>query len=69
MVITVWPIHWIDKTFTSRTRTEELLRPELENSLTPGDFEKALDFLPATQRHWKVGRVATFSNSLSRLTT
>ena len=52
--IMVWPSSWMDKTFTSRARTEQLLRPELDNSLLPSDFEKAVDFLPSSQRHWQV---------------
>jgi hypothetical protein len=62
MPVVAWPSQWIDKTFTSRTRTEELLRPELDDSLVPADFEKAVDFLSGNQRYWKV-RVPTFQHS------
>jgi hypothetical protein len=50
-----WPLQWINKTFTSRARTEEILKPELEGSLNYKDFEKAVDFLPGNHRHWQSG--------------
>jgi len=59
-------LSWMDKTFTSRAKTEELLRPELDNSLLPSDFEKAVDFLPSSQRRWQV-RVSLFSISANPL--
>ncbi|KIM85322.1 hypothetical protein PILCRDRAFT_817326 [Piloderma croceum F 1598] len=49
MVTINWPISWIESTFTSRAKTEELLRPELDRSLLQIDFEKALDFFPTSQ--------------------
>lgn len=50
-----WPLSWINKTFTSRERTEELLKPELESSrLSYSDYEKAVEFLPGKQRHYQV---------------
>lgn len=54
MTRVAWPLQWIDKTFTSRVRTEEILKPELEESLNYKDFEKAVDFLPGSHRHWQV---------------
>jgi hypothetical protein len=54
-----WPFTWIDDTFTSRARTEALLRPELDNSLRQADFENAVDFFSGSQRHLRV-RVSTF---------
>ncbi|OJA10817.1 hypothetical protein AZE42_00267 [Rhizopogon vesiculosus] len=48
-----YPLHWLKTTFSSRTRTAELLQPELEKGvLTPHDFELATRFLPAGHRHW-----------------
>lgn len=50
-----WPLFWVNKTFTSRARTEELLKPELENSnLSYADYEKAIEFLPGRHRHYQV---------------
>jgi hypothetical protein len=49
------PLEWLHRTFTSRSTTEQLLRPELENGLTPHDFELAQNFLPGPSRYWPVG--------------
>ncbi|KAH9837134.1 uncharacterized protein C8Q71DRAFT_756910 [Rhodofomes roseus] len=49
----VHPIQWLDSTFSSRARTEELLRPDLEAGLiTPHDYSLATTFLPASHRYW-----------------
>lgn len=53
-----WPFIWINNTFATRAKTEELLRPELEHTLTAGDFEKAVNFFPGKQQHYQV-RVPT----------
>jgi len=47
------PLKWVFQTFDSRTKTAELLAPELENSnLSPHDYELAINFLPGTHRFW-----------------
>ncbi|KAI0051673.1 hypothetical protein FA95DRAFT_1675707 [Auriscalpium vulgare] len=41
----VYPVPWIESTFNSRARTEELLRPELDDgTITQRDFDAARDF-------------------------
>ena len=56
---------WAQQTFTTRAKTEQLLRPELEpaGTLTVGDFEKAVDFYPGEQRRLPVcvARSTSFS--------
>jgi hypothetical protein len=48
---------WLRATFNSRSRTEELFRPDLENGiLTQHDFDAAVDFLPGPQRYYTVRR-------------
>ncbi|KAI0734516.1 hypothetical protein C8Q72DRAFT_806581 [Fomitopsis betulina] len=48
-----YPVEWLDNTFRSRARAEELLRPDLESGLiTPHDFHLATQFLPAQHRYW-----------------
>ncbi|KAI0361190.1 hypothetical protein OH77DRAFT_1390948 [Trametes cingulata] len=43
---------WFDRAFASRTRTEQLLRPDLESGLlTPHDYELAVSFLPGPTRY------------------
>lgn len=49
-----WPAGWIITTFTSPAKTEELLRPELEDNLSYADFQKALDFFPGSHRRLRV---------------
>ncbi|KAF8446031.1 hypothetical protein L210DRAFT_3610585 [Boletus edulis BED1] len=46
-------ITWLHKTFTTRQRTAELLRPELdEHILSPHDYELATRFLPGPSIDW-----------------
>ncbi|KAH7931089.1 hypothetical protein BV22DRAFT_1027852 [Leucogyrophana mollusca] len=48
-----YPLHWLSTTFSSRTRTAELLQPEVENNvLSLHDFDLATTFLPGMHRHW-----------------
>ncbi|KAH0838379.1 hypothetical protein J3R83DRAFT_6662 [Lanmaoa asiatica] len=48
-------IAWLHKTFTTRQRTAELLRPELEEHvLSPHDYELATRFLPGPNMYWHV---------------
>ncbi|KAG1755188.1 uncharacterized protein EDB91DRAFT_1233942 [Suillus paluster] len=48
-----YPLHWLKTTFSSRTRTVELLQPELEKGvITQHDFDTATRFLPGGHRHW-----------------
>ncbi|KAG2118428.1 hypothetical protein DEU56DRAFT_747713 [Suillus clintonianus] len=50
-----YPVHWLKTTFSSRTRTVELLQPELEKGvITKHDFDLATRFLPGGHRHWPV---------------
>ncbi|KAH9937082.1 uncharacterized protein B0H18DRAFT_1112965 [Fomitopsis serialis] len=50
-----YPIQWLDSTFNSRARAEELLRPDLESGLiTPHDYQLATTFLPGSHRYWPV---------------
>lgn len=52
---TVYPIQWLDTTFHSRAKTEQLLRPELEAGLvSEHDFNLASSFLPGYHRYWPV---------------
>ncbi|OBZ80085.1 hypothetical protein A0H81_00959 [Grifola frondosa] len=45
-----YPIQWLDETFTSRSRAEELLRPDLDSGLiNQHDFELATVFLPSSR--------------------
>ncbi|KAI0080082.1 hypothetical protein K474DRAFT_1658343 [Panus rudis PR-1116 ss-1] len=49
----VYPVQWLDSTFRSRSRTEELLRPDLESGLiTEHDYNLARDFLPGYHRYY-----------------
>ncbi|CCM05169.1 uncharacterized protein FIBRA_07378 [Fibroporia radiculosa] len=51
-----YPIQWLDATFNSRTKTEDLLRPDLESGLiSQHDFQLAVAFLPASHRYWPYG--------------
>lgn len=46
---------WLHKTFTTRQRTAELLRPELdEHVLSPHDYQLATRFLPGPSLDWPV---------------
>ncbi|KAF8560440.1 hypothetical protein OG21DRAFT_1480249 [Imleria badia] len=46
-------LSWLHKTFTTRQRTAELLRPELdEHVLSPHDYELATRFLPGPSMDW-----------------
>lgn len=48
-----YPLHWLKTTFSSQSRTVELLQPELEKGvITKHDFDLATRFLPAGHRHW-----------------
>ncbi|KAG8219886.1 hypothetical protein J3R82DRAFT_865 [Butyriboletus roseoflavus] len=48
-------IAWLHKTFTTRQRTAELLRPELEEHvLSSHDYELATRFLPGLSKDWHV---------------
>ena len=50
-----YPVQWLDDTFRTQARAEELLRPDLESGLiTPHDFQLATHFLPAPHRYWPV---------------
>ena len=57
----VYPTQWLDSTFTSRARTEQLLRPELESGfVTEHDFNLASSFLPGYHRYWPVRTPLSF---------
>jgi len=46
---------WLDFTFSSKSKAEQLLRPELENgTLSLHDYDLAVRFLPGYHRHWPV---------------
>ena len=48
-------IAWFHKTFTTRQRTAELLRPELdERVISTHDYELATRFLPGPGLDWHV---------------
>lgn len=48
-------IGWLHKTFTTRQRTTELLRPELDDHvLSQHDYELATRFLPGPSTDWHV---------------
>ena len=48
-------VQWLDNTFKSRARTEELLRPELESGIiTEHDYNLAAQFLPGNHRYYPV---------------
>jgi len=49
------PLTWLESTFNTRARTEQLLSPELHDGLiTQHDFEAAVDFFPGAQRYYSV---------------
>ncbi|KAI0257648.1 hypothetical protein BJV78DRAFT_1278129 [Lactifluus subvellereus] len=49
------PFTWLESTFNTRSRTEQLLRPELENGvITQHDFDTAVDFFPGVQRYYSI---------------
>lgn len=49
------PLIWLETTFNTRTRTEHLLRPELDNGvISKRDFDAAVDFFPSAQRYYSV---------------
>lgn len=51
----VYPVQWLDGTFKTRSRTAELLRPDLEWGLiTERDYNLARDFLPGYHRYYPV---------------
>jgi hypothetical protein len=51
----VIPFTWLESTFNTRARTEQLLLPELDDGLiTQRDFEAAVDFFPGAQRYYSV---------------
>jgi hypothetical protein len=66
MVPNHWPATWIESTFTSRAKTEELLRPELDHSLLQTDFEKAVEVFPTIGSRWSV-RLPILANFVSFL--
>lgn len=50
-------ITWLHKTFPTRQRTAELLRPELEEHvLSLHDYELATKFLPGPNMDWHVSK-------------
>lgn len=49
------PLTWLEATFNTRSRTEQLLRPELDNGvITQRDFDAAVNFFPGAQRYYSV---------------
>ncbi|CAL1695492.1 unnamed protein product [Somion occarium] len=49
----VYAVQWLDRTFRSRARAEELLRPDLEEGLiTEHDYNLAVSFLPGHHRYF-----------------
>ncbi|TFY79046.1 hypothetical protein EWM64_g4968 [Hericium alpestre] len=51
----VYPVPWLEGTFTSRDRTEALLKPELENgTITYHDYESATSFYPGMHKYYPV---------------
>jgi len=49
------PLTWLESNFNTRPRTEQLLRPELDDGLiTQHDFNAAVDFFPGAQRYYSV---------------
>ncbi|KAH9984163.1 hypothetical protein BJV77DRAFT_918024, partial [Russula vinacea] len=58
------PFTWLESTFNTRARTEQLLLPELDDGLiTQRDFEAAVDFFPGAQRYYSIagGIIGTLS--------
>ncbi|KAF8481092.1 hypothetical protein DFH94DRAFT_828864 [Russula ochroleuca] len=58
------PLTWLESTFNTRARTEQLLRPELDDGLiTQRDFDAAVDFFPGAQRYYTIagGIIGTLS--------
>ncbi|KIK80857.1 hypothetical protein PAXRUDRAFT_833288 [Paxillus rubicundulus Ve08.2h10] len=50
-----YPLDWLCRTFPTRERTIELLRPELEdNALSRHDYELATRFLPGPHQRWSI---------------
>lgn len=48
-------VQWLDKTFNTRAKAEELLRPELENgTISEHDYDLATKFLPGYHRYYPV---------------
>jgi hypothetical protein len=57
------PLIWLESTFNTTDRTEQLLRPELENGIiSRRDFDAAVSFFPGVQRYYSV-RYLSFSSS------
>ncbi|KAI0307718.1 hypothetical protein B0F90DRAFT_1813134 [Multifurca ochricompacta] len=49
------PLAWLESTFKTRSHTEQLLRPELDNGLiTQHDFDAAVHFIPGVQRYYSI---------------
>jgi hypothetical protein len=49
------PLTWLESTFNTRSRTEQLLRPELDDGvITQRDFDAAVSFFPSAQRYYSV---------------
>lgn len=49
------PLTWLESTFNTTDRTEQLLRPELENGIiSRRDFDAAVSFFPGAQRYYSV---------------
>ena len=64
----MYPIQWLDETFSSRRKAEELLRPDLEAGLiTQHDFDLATTFLPGWNRYWPVRNHPTCCRMLIRM--
>jgi hypothetical protein len=54
-----YPDRWIQKTFTSKGITAELLRPELENeTISAADYKLAQQFLPIPWGTFQVSTIA-----------
>lgn len=48
-------VQWLDATFNSRSKTESLLRPELESgNITERDYTAAANFFPGYHRYYPV---------------
>lgn len=59
------PVQWLDKTFSSRERTQELLQPDLESGLlSQHDYQAAVMLYSGTHRYWPV-RIAFNIHSLN----
>ena len=49
------PLTWLQSSFDTRARTEQLLSPELhDGTITQHDFDATVDFFPGAQRYYSV---------------